>query len=84
MSLDKGDKAMSFKRLPIKTGGKRLHTVEHGLNAALNPRYSPAAHLSTDLVRMAYERGLSPMQFADLAKRMDGDRDRILTVLRGL
>lgn len=75
---------MSFKRLHPKIGSKRLPVLEHGLNSMLNPRYSPAAHLSTDLVHMAYERGLSPMQFADLAKRMDGDRAKILTVLRGL
>lgn len=62
----------------------RLSILEHGLNSMLNPRYSPAAHLSTDLVQMAYERGLTPTQFAELAERMDGDKAKILTVLKGL
>jgi hypothetical protein len=42
------------------------------------------ADRKADLIEMAYERGLSPTQFADLAKRMDGDKAKILTVLRGL
>ena len=37
-----------------------------------------------DLLEIAHSKGLSPESFAALAERMNHDRDRILTVLRGL
>ena len=54
-----------------------------GSNAAERFLIEQEAH-DMNLISEAMARGLSASQFADLAKRMDGDKAKILTVLRGL
>lgn len=73
-----------LRNLAGKKYGARAHREEKARKLATIEALMARAFPENDLMDMAMRRGLSAGQFADLVKRMNGDKAQIRTVLEGL